>query len=170
MAETYTSRTLRELLRIVAGRFLGMVVIIAIIVGAVVAASLYAPKWYRSGVPLTATPSSLISPLEGATTSQREQVSLFITKQREIIRSDYVLASALMRLESPGKVDDETKWSEPSEDPWFSDDQIKAYISQNTQKLRQFKQRVRIVTPGGPDATFTHTFKIQVDHPEVREE
>ena len=35
MAETYTSRTLRELLRIVAGRFLGMVIIIAIIVGAV---------------------------------------------------------------------------------------------------------------------------------------
>ena len=99
MAETYTSRTLRELLRIVAGRFLGMVIIIAIIVGAVVAASLYAPKWYRSEIPLMATPSSLTSPLEGTTTSQREQVSLFVTTQREIILSDYVLASALMKLD-----------------------------------------------------------------------
>ncbi len=65
MAETYTSRTLRELLQIVASRFLGMVAILVIIVGAVVAASLYMPKQYRSEVQLMATPSSLTSPLEG---------------------------------------------------------------------------------------------------------
>ncbi len=169
MAETYTSRTLRELLQIVASRFLGMVVIIIIIVGTVIAASLYAPKWYRSEVPLMATPSSLTSPLEGTTTSQREQVSLFVTTQREIIRSDYVLASALMKLESPEKAENKTKWNEAGEEPWFTDEQIEAYVSRNSRKLRRFKKRVSIVTPGGPDATFTQTFKIQVNHPEEPE-
>ena len=168
MAETYTSRTLRELLRIVASRFLGMVVILVIIVGAVVAASLYIPKQYRSEVQLMATPSSLTSPLEGTTTSQREQVSLFVTTQREIIRSDYVLASALMRLN--GKDRNKTEWDKAGEKPLFSGAQVDEYISKNTEKLRRFKRRVGIVTPGGPDATFTQTFKIRVDWPEIREE
>lgn len=169
MAETYTSRTLRELVRIVASRFLGMVLIFVIVVGAVVAASLYAPKWYRSEVQLMATPARMGNPLSGKATSQREQVSLFVTTQREIIRSDSVLAAALMMLETPSWAPKTmpTKGLEYKLSPKLAKE-LPTFLAEQTDKLRKLKKRVSVVTPGGPDATFTQTFKIIVDWPEKR--
>ncbi|MBN1555194.1 MAG: hypothetical protein JXA11_10650 [Phycisphaerae bacterium] len=169
MADTYTSRTLRELIRIVASRFLGMVIIFVIIVGAVVAASLYAPKWYRSEVQLMASPTRMSNPLAEKATSQREQVSLFVTTQREIILSESVLGAALMMLDDPSLA---TK-TKPSRDTGYILSakllkELPQFISDHTQEIRRLKKRVSVVTPGGPDATFTQTFKITVDWPETR--
>jgi uncharacterized protein involved in exopolysaccharide biosynthesis len=171
MADTYTSRTLRELLRIVASRFLGMVLIFLIIVGAVVAASFYAPKWYRSEVQMMASPTRITNPLAGKATSQREQVSLFVMTQREIILSESVLGAALMMLDNPNyapktRLAKDTGYTLPEK----LLKELPAFISENTEQIRQLKKRVTVVTPGGPDATFTQTFKILVDWPEIRKE
>jgi uncharacterized protein involved in exopolysaccharide biosynthesis len=169
MAETYTSRTLREILRIVLSRGLGMLLILAIVIAGVWAGTAFSPRWFRSEVQLLAQPSRETNPLETNPTSMREQVSLFVSTQREIIRSDFVLASALMKLEDRGAVED---WSAAGEQPWYTAAEVQEYIDANkhSRKLSLFKERVRVVTPGGPDATFTQTFTIQVDWPEEKEE
>lgn len=171
MADTYTSRTLRELVRIVASRFLGMVLIFIIIVGAVIAASFYAPKWYRSEVQLMAQPTSVGNPLAKETASLRERVSLFVTTQREIILSETVLGAALMMLDDSSLATP----SAPVKDKGFLlspklEKNLPAFISEHTDDIRKLKDRVTVVTPGGPDATFTQTFKITVDWPEIRKE
>ncbi len=170
MAETYTSRTLRELLRIVASRFLGMAILFVIIVGAVVAASLYAPKWYRSEVQLLATPTRMGNPLAEEPTSQREQVSLFVKTQREIVRSDTVLAAAMMMLHHLNFAPKAP--TDGSESYVFPKEMIEGlpdYMLEHSEELRRFKKRVSVETPGGPDATFTQTFTILVDWPEARD-
>jgi uncharacterized protein involved in exopolysaccharide biosynthesis len=154
MAEAYTDRTLREIVRIVASRFLGMVLIFAIVVAAVAAATYVAPRWYRSEVPLLARPSIVGNPLEEQTTLLRDKVSLFVITQREIIMSNHVLASAMMRLQNV-----------PPQDPGgaYADKQISDFISRNAKLMRKLKNRVKVLTPGGPDVTFTQTFTIRVD-------
>lgn len=169
MPETYTSRTLRELARIVASRFLGMLLIVLIVVGAVVAATYVAPRWYRSEVQIMASPTRMKDPLEETAPSLREQVSLFVTTQREIIRSDYVLAAALMMLDEPDKRPAGTTRQDNGNGVTlaFTDAEVDEYIRENTPRLRKFKERVSVVTPGGPDASFTQTFRIVVDWPET---
>jgi capsular polysaccharide biosynthesis protein/chaperonin cofactor prefoldin len=160
---------MREIVRIIASRFIGMVIILAIVVGGVSVASYIAPKWYRSEVSLMATPSRIQSPLEETSTSMREQVSLFVTTQREIIRSDFVLAAALMMLETPQWAPEESIKAANGNGYKLPADlvgQVDDYITANSDKLRKLQRRVSIVTPGGPDASFTQTFKIRVDWPE----
>jgi uncharacterized protein involved in exopolysaccharide biosynthesis len=170
MAETYTSRTLREILRIIASRFLGIVIIIAVVVGGVAVASIYAPRWYRSEVQLMATPSRMAGPLETTVTSMREQVSLFVATQREIVKSDYVLATALYLLDHPEIAPKESvkKDNGDAHKLDIKPEVIENYITEHSERLMQFEKRVSIVTPGGPDATFTQVFKIRVDWPEIR--
>lgn len=170
MADTYTSRTLRELLRIVASRFLGMVILFAVIVGAVTAASLYAPKWYRSEVQLMATPARVSNPLAGPSTSQHEQVTLFVMTQREILFSESVLGAALLMLEKPQYAPQaDGSRSARFQLPAGLRKELPDFIAANTDKIRRLKDRLSVVTPGGPDAAFTQTFKVVVDWPETRQ-
>ncbi|MCD4823924.1 MAG: hypothetical protein K8S55_04910 [Phycisphaerae bacterium] len=171
MADSYTSRTLREIVRIIASRFGGMVIIFAIVVGGVALASFFAPKWYRSEVQLMASPSGVTGPLEGKLTSTKDRISLFVMTQRQIIMSDYVLASALMKLDPKyaSKYKNHSEWDQPGKEPWFDTADVENFITENSERLREFKKRVAVVTPGGVDATFTQTFKIRVDWPEIRE-
>ncbi len=158
MADRYTSRTLREIVRVIAGRFLGMVIIFAVVVAAVGVATHLAPAQYRAEAPMMARPSKY-DPLETEGVTLTEQVSLFVTTQRQIITSNYVLASALMRLNDIEPVGG--KFTE--DNPWYTDEQIDKFIRENPNLIRRMKRRVNVLTPGGPDATFTQTFKIQVD-------
>jgi uncharacterized protein involved in exopolysaccharide biosynthesis len=105
-------------------------------------------------VPLLARPSIVGNPLEEQTTLLRDRVSLFVITQREIIMSDYVLASAVMKLQNV-----------PPQDPsgTYSDKQISDFTSRNAKLVRKLKNRVKVLTPGGPDVTFTQTFTIRVD-------
>lgn len=165
MVETYGNRTLRELARIVASRFLGMLIIVAIVVGAVFAATYYVPREYRSEVQIMASPSGMKNPMEETSPSLREQVSLFVTTQREIIRSDYVIAAALMMLENPEHGFETTAREDNGNAGQLKldDQQIIDYIAANAKKVKDFKEQVSVVTPGGPDASFTQTFRIIVD-------
>jgi uncharacterized protein involved in exopolysaccharide biosynthesis len=159
MAETYSNRTLREIIRIVASRFLGMLLILALVVAAVGAATFFAPRWYRSEAQLLASPSIVGNPLEEQTAMLRDRVSLFVVTQREIIMSDHVLASAMMALQKIPGQGPSAAGSKPS----YSDKQISDFAARNGKLMRRLKSRVKVLTPGGPDVTFTPTFTIRVD-------
>jgi uncharacterized protein involved in exopolysaccharide biosynthesis len=193
MADTYTGRTLREVIRVVASRFLGMVIIFAAVVAAVWVATDYAPKEYRSEVPLLAEPEQPIELLpRPAASSLREKIALFVDTQREIIMSDYVLASALLRLEGkePTGALPETSPAEtpigalgPRVEPTVDqkgpeikdegfrewDEAVEKYKTEHGDYLEKARKRIMVITPGGPDAAFTQIFKIRVDWPEERE-
>ncbi len=158
MADRYTSRTLREIVRVIAGRFLGMVIIFAIVVAVVGCATYFAPAQYRAEAHMMARPSKY-NPLESEGVTLTEEVSLFVGTQRQIITSDNVLASALMRLNDIEPLGGEFT----QERYWYSKEQIDKFIRENPGLMRKVRRRVHVLTPGGPDATFTQTFKIQVD-------
>ena len=163
MAEGYTGRTLREIVRVVANRMIGIILIVAAVVAAAAAATYYAPWWYRSEVQLRAMPARNANPLE-TQAPVREEVSLFVVTQRQIVTSDYVVASALRKLSGetvPASTDD------PRLAAW--DVEVRRYIQENGEYIRRIKKRIGVVTPGGPDATLTQTFTIHVDWPEERD-
>lgn len=169
MSEQATSRTLREILRILARRSCGIGLILVVIIVAVGVVTSFSPRWYRSEAQLYARPGRTISPLDRQSAVIREDVQLFVVTQREIIKSSFVLSSAMMRLQ--GK----TPWPEPSTVEgqstyqWYDNDTIAEFGRNNAKLLRKLRKRVSVVTPGGPDATFTQTFKLRVDWPEEPE-
>ncbi len=159
MAEAYTNRTLREIVRVVASRFLGMVLIFAVVVAAAAAATYLAPRWYRSEVVLLARPGIVGNPLEEQTTLLRDKVSLFVITQREIIMSEHVLASAMMKLQGVPPQGP----SEAAAGGAYTDKQVSDFIARNAKLMKKLKDRVKVLTPGGPDVTFTQTFTVRVD-------
>jgi uncharacterized protein involved in exopolysaccharide biosynthesis len=161
MSDGYTSRTLREILRVLWGRFPGILLILVIILGAVVLATSLAPRWYRSEALIMAKHTTIGKSLEQAS-SAREDVSLFVVTQREMILSDFVLVSALMRLENPSS-------AKLSADQWYTDDQISRWASENSRFLRKARQRIEVVTPGGAEISASQTYRIRVDWPEERQ-
>ncbi|HOD80851.1 MAG: Chromosome partition protein Smc [Planctomycetes bacterium ADurb.Bin126] len=171
MADSYTNRTLREIVRVVAARFVGMALIVFTVVAAVALATWQAPRTYRSQVRLLAKPSGMGNPLESDISSLREQVSLFVATQREIILSDYVLASALLTLEGKempkaGNLDPKAlaDWDRLVRQYIVGDDA--AGEDGHAAYLARVARRVEMVTPGGPDSTFSQTLIIRVDWPE----
>ena len=157
MAERHTGRTLREIVRVVASRFVGMAMIFIIVVGACAVATHFTARSYRSEGRLLARPAKMMNPLENRS-GVRDEVSLFVVTQREIILSDYVLACALMRLEEMEIEADK------------ADQQVRQWIGRNRKRLAEAYRRVEVVTPGGAGVSFTQTFKIRVDWPEERTE
>ncbi len=168
MLQSYSGRTLREIVRVVASRFPGMVIIFVLVVGVTALATWIQPRQYRSEVSLLAKPSWMMNPLETKSVSLREEVSLFVVNQREIIMSETVIASALMKLlgETP---------DEPAEGPdttataWYTPERVATFIDENGEYFRKVKKRLSVLAPGGQDAQFTQNFKIQVDWPEESE-
>ncbi len=165
MAKDYTSRTLREIVRVIASRFLGMVIILVVVFGAAAAVTWLQPRQYRSEVQLLAKPSWMTNLLEAKSTSLREEVSLFVVNQREIILSNNVLVSALMRLMGQ-KPDPVPKDADEDTYPWYSQERRDKYLADNGAYYRKVKKRIGVVTPGGPDAQFTQNYTVLVDWPE----
>jgi len=159
-----SERTLRELIRVIAGRFLGMIVVFLLVVAAAGVATWHAPKWYQSEVQLLAKPSQIANPLE-TPGAMRDQVVLYISTLRSLISSDHVLGSALLRLEETADLSDEDE----KKKEWPKSTEIKEFVAKNTERIAELRERLTVVTPGGPDATFTQTLRVQVIWPEERE-
>ncbi|MFA6133658.1 MAG: Wzz/FepE/Etk N-terminal domain-containing protein [Phycisphaerae bacterium] len=162
MAETYTSRTLREIVRVLASRFWAMLFIFVLVAAAAVAVTFLSPKSYRSDVSFWARPGAT-SPLEEQGNVLRDRVSLFVVTQREIIMSDYVLASAVMNFKGVPKAEPVAANSSAAPTTWYDDKVVSDFITRNSKLLDTLRTRVKVITPGGPDATFTQTYKIRVD-------
>ena len=155
MPDTYASRTLREIIRVVASRFHAVAMIFLAVVIIVAAVTALGARWYRSEVTLLARPGVSGNPLEANEAGVlRDNVSLFVMTQREIVTSDYVLAWALMKMDgAPGDGGEMV----------YSPQQVSDFIRGNPDRMRLVKKQVTLVTPGGPDATFTQNFTIRVD-------
>ncbi|MBC8372673.1 MAG: hypothetical protein H8E53_03690 [Planctomycetes bacterium] len=159
-----SERTLRELVRIIAGRFLGMVVVFLLVVAAAGVATWHAPKWYQSEVQLLAKPSQIANPLE-TPGIMRDQVILYISTLRALISSDRVLGAVLLRLDETATLSAEAA----AKLKWPEGEAVKKFIAANTERIDELRERLTVVTPGGPDATFTQTLRVQVIWPEERE-
>lgn len=168
MTDTTATRTLREMVRVLASRFVGMVLILAIIVGATILATWYAPRVYRSTATLLGQPGEQFNPLADRTSTMRDRLSLFVTTQRQLVASDYVIASALMLLDG-GEMPEAPAATRPTDAMTAWDAKVASYTAENVARIRQVRGRIDVVTPGGPDATFSQTFTIRVDWPENRE-
>ncbi len=144
-----------------------MLVVFMLVVAAAVAVTWRAPKWYQSEVQLLAKPSGQIaSPLE-TPGAMKDEVVLYISTLRSLISSDQVLASALLRLEkdaNPPKLPQDS--ADAAVAAWNV--KIKEYVSGHTDEIAKLRDRLSVVTPGGPDATFTQTLRVQVTWPEER--
>jgi len=163
----YSTRTLRELSRVIFSRLLGIILILVIVVAGVLTATFLGPWQYRSKVMLMADPVDItISPLE-TPTSIRDRLSLFILKQRELIISEYVQASALMKLDGVAPASD--KPTDLSGEHWYTDAQIATFTAENFNRLANVRERTKVTTPGGVDVTFTQIFNVLVDWPEEKD-
>lgn len=158
-------RTLREIVRVLASRFLGMAVIFVVVVAAAAVVTFLLPREYRSESQLLVRPTRALNPLQGESTSLRDEVQLFVATQREILLSDYVLASALMRLDgippgvAPPPADEAT--------PLYTDTQVEAFIRENPERIHTVRrERVQVTVPGNTHVTFTQTIRVIVDWPE----
>jgi len=167
MSDTYTTRTLREIIRVVASRFVGMIIIVVVVVGAAAVATFFAPRVYRSEAILMGDPGQRLNPLENQAATLRDRLSLFVTTQRQIITSDYVLATAMLRLQGVAPpadlaADDKarTRW----------DRQVQKYVQDHVEELNAVRKRVEVVTPGGTEAAFSQTMTLRVDWPEERQQ
>ncbi|HUT61725.1 MAG TPA: hypothetical protein VNA25_28135 [Phycisphaerae bacterium] len=169
MSEQATSRTLREILRTMARRSFGIGVILVVIIAAVWVVTSLSPRWYRSEAQLYARPGQTISPLDRQSAVIGEDVQLFVVTQREIIKSNFVLASALMKLQGKPVQPEPATTEGKSTYQWYTDNDIADFARDNAKPLKKAGQRVSVVTPGGPDSTFTQTFKLRVDWPEEPE-
>jgi len=175
-----SERTLREIIRVIAGRFPGMVVVFVLVVAAAGVVTWHAPKWYQSEVQLLAKPSQIANPLE-TPGAMRDQVVLYISTLRSLISSDHVLGSALLRLEDTSDPPGLPKGGLHADaaaavelKKWVADvgqwsRKVKEFVSANTEAIGDLRERLTVVTPGGPDATFTQTLRVQVIWPEERE-
>ena len=157
-------RTLREIVRVLASRFLGMVVIFAVVVAAAAVVTLVLPREYRSESQLLVRPTRTLNPLQGESYSLRDEVQLFVATQREILLSDYVLAAALMRLDGveppPAAPADEAP-------PLYAEDQVEAFVRENAKRIRTLREnRVGVSVTGDTDVTFTQPIRVTVDWPE----
>jgi len=167
MSDTYTTRTLREIIRVVASRFVGMIIIVAVVVGAAAIATFFAPRIYRSEAILMGDPGQRLNPLENQAATLRDRLSLFVTTQRQIITSDYVLATAMLRLDGVTAPADLAANSQ-AKTQW--DQQVQQYVRDHVEDLDAVRKRVEVVTPGGTEAAFSQTMTLRVDWPEEREQ
>ena len=97
MAPADSTRTRRELARVIFSRLVGMIVIMGVVLASALATSYFAPWRYRSRVMMLARAGAGQATVEGRATL-RERLSLFVVTQRELVRSDPVLAAALMKF------------------------------------------------------------------------
>ncbi len=162
----YPTRTLRELSRVIFSRLVGIILILLVVVAGALTVTHFGLWQYRSKAMLLAEPTDvMISPTE-APTGIRDRLSLFILKQRELIASDYVLASALMKLDKMASTSSDDKLKDLKGRQWYDNEQVAEFAADNYDRLDDVRKRVKVTTPGGVDVT--QTFTVTVDWPEER--
>ena len=146
------------------GRYGGMGVIFLGVFVPVAVATVLAPRWYRSEVPLLAKPMH-----QGAAAGVPMAPGVeppFVVTQRQIIRSDSVLASSLMRLE--GQPPALPAGEGDSRRSWYDQEAVEAYVAANAAKIETVRRHVAVTVPAGQAADALHAFAIRVEWPEDR--
>ena len=166
MEQAYPTRSLRELARVLFSRLVGIIVILVVVIAAVVAATLLSRWRYRSRSLLLAKPMAPLAAGEGWT-SMKDRISAFIVTQRQLIKSDHVVASALMKMAPDAQTPDGIVG--PDKQRWYTEETVAKYAAGHVREIADCLDRISVETPGGPDVAFTQTFNVTVDWPEQRD-
>ena len=151
-----STRTRRELARVLFSRLIGMILILAVVVAVVYVSTRLSPARYVSKSRLRASPIGGLG-TEAERATLRERLSLFIVLQRELIISDAVIAKALMNLDESSKRKGKKKAKS-----------LDDFIQTNTHRISEVRRAIRVETPGGGDATFTQVYSVSVQWAEDR--
>ena len=151
-----STRTRRELARVLFSRLIGMILILAVVVAVVYVSTRLSPARYVSKSRLRASPIGGLG-TEAERATLRERLSLFIVLQRELIISDAVIAKALMNLDESSKGKGKKKAKS-----------LDDFIQTNTHRISEVRRAIRVETPGGGDATFTQVYSVSVQWAEDR--
>jgi|CXWL01.1.fsa_nt_gi capsular polysaccharide biosynthesis protein len=192
MNESYGTRSLRELVRIVFQHWMMMLLILIVGGGGTyfVCESL-APRTYRSQISLIFKRPLNKSPVMTDTIGERV-LEVFVKAQQQILMSDMVLARAKVIAENPSL---RKKWKE-LRDPWEAarqdpkggaalkeaqknvesflksnqvDKPVKELLTQKQREFDRFRRSIKLETPGGEQVAMTESFTITVDRPASRD-
>lgn len=162
MASADSTRTRRELARVIFSRLVGMIVIVVVLPVVVVAAAYLSPWRYRSKALLRASPISGLG-TEAERATLRERLSLFVVMQRELLLSDRVVAQALMQLDKaptdPVAFDGKN---------FYKDAAVNRFVQANAGRVVSTKRLIRVETPGGAAESFTQVYTVTVEWAEDR--
>jgi uncharacterized protein involved in exopolysaccharide biosynthesis len=177
MAEPFTTRTLRELTRVVFSHLVGMILIVALLTGGTYVACKKANPIYESSVTI------LVKQPKRQTTAVQEvspdrSLEVFLKTQRELVLSDRVLSRALILMEDKSLRDQWDKARKPLDTaPLDQRDEIlarivavtrtidkkaDALINTRQEDLRRARKNVDVRTPGGEMVGMSEVFTIRV--------
>lgn len=154
MPETFTPSTKREILRVFFTRWMGIFAIFVIIAGSTVAATVMAPKWYRSQISFEAQRPRPINPL-ASPQNPFLPTEVFLRKQQAIILSEHVVSRALARLDL-GKDATETAIKAGAEN----------IRKKQQERLRRQIEHIKVTTPVGENFANSEVFFINVEFAE----
>jgi len=153
MAETFASRTLRELARVVLSRWLTIVVVVVAAAGGTYYACRVAPKYYRCQVTLQVKQPPR-SPVVREVSPDRS-LQVFVRTQQQIVLSSVVLSRAMaevdLRLRGQPVMDEAV------------DAAAEQIVKQRQEDLRRFRKKVQVKTPSDGGAGMSEVIIIQVD-------
>jgi len=184
--DSYGTRSLREIVRILFSHLL-MIIIILVIggVGTWFVCENFAPRKYRSQVSLIYKRPANKNPVQSDVAGERA-LEVFVKAQQQILMSDLVLARAKVISEDSHLREEWKKLQQAWNDARHSDsgsvtEQLQAtrdfltskkvdgkvdkLMKSNQQDLIDFRKSVKLETPGGEQVGMTETFQVTVDRP-----
>ncbi len=182
MPEAFSSRTLRELTRVVFSHLLGMILILAILTGGTYMACQKADPIYESSVMI------MVKQPKRQTTNVQEvspdrSLEVFIKTQRELILSDRVLSRTMAlleetRLRDTWRKSQQTLMTVSIERREEARAQIETLLKQIDQAadkiistrqkdLTKFRKKVDVRTPGGETVGMSEVFTVRLRLPDT---
>lgn len=183
MNESYGTRSLREIMRILFEHWILLFLVVVIGgAGTYFVCEHLVPRYYRSEISLIFKRPMNKNPITTDQAGERT-LEVFVKAQQQIVMSDLVLARALA-----------ISGSKPLRDEWYAlrgrweaakkegdghaariqdeinrwlqgkvGDQVNTLFTQRQQELRKFRESVKLQTPGGEQVAMTESFSIRVD-------
>jgi hypothetical protein len=153
MASDDSTRTRRLLAAAARSRWTRLIGIVAAVTVSVTAASHLSSWRYRSRAMLMFWPDRQEIDAE-AGASLRDRLGSIVATQRELLRSNRAVASALMRLDG-----------RPTQAAghWFSDGQVEAFVAGNARRVARVRGGICVEAAGGEDGTPSRAFTVSVE-------
>ncbi len=183
MNESYGTRSLREIMRILFEHWVLLVLIVVIGgVGTYLVCEYFVPRYYRSEISLIFKRPMNKNPITTDQAGERT-LEVFVKAQQQIVMSDLVLARALVISENSALRDAwyglRSRWEEAKKEGdghaarvqdeiirWLQSsvgDKVNALFTQRQQELKRFRDSIKLQTPGGEQVAMTETFSLRVD-------
>lgn len=181
MPEAFTTRSLRELTRVVFSHLFGMILIVILLTGGTYVACKYADPIYESSVTVLVkqpkAPSSKVQEV-----SPDRSLEVFIKTQHQLIMSDRVLSRTMVLLEDSVL---RRQWEAASREiPKAKprnrgeartelekliarvDEHADVLVKTRQRDLRKFRKKVEVETPGGTQVGMSEVFAITIRQPD----